>query len=152
MTRSGQSDLEQPIAVRPTSGYCSLPGGRGCRTFTWKPRLESGLDCRMCAIFARQREVAWVTKSGQSDLGQLIAVRPTSGYYLPRERETKKKSVCACVSVGVRESLCECRCERCECRCERERDHVRDVEAGAAHRCPHCQRMLLAGFPVTISQ
>ena len=27
----------------------------GLRTLTWKPRPESGLDCLICAIFARQR-------------------------------------------------------------------------------------------------
>jgi len=40
--------------------YDSLPSedgtpGRVLRDFAWKARPESGLDCLICAIFARQR-------------------------------------------------------------------------------------------------
>ena len=37
---------------------------KASRTMTWKPRPESGFDCRICATFARHRDL----QSRESDL------------------------------------------------------------------------------------
>ena len=50
-------------------------------TVTWKARLESGLDCLTCAVFARQRPPFRRAKKrfGQRCRFRSCGVRPTGG-------------------------------------------------------------------------
>ena len=46
---------ENQPRLRPLRYSESERRGHNLQRFTWKPRPDSGLDCLICAIFARQR-------------------------------------------------------------------------------------------------
>ena len=60
MTKSKQSELEEPLATRPTRRSCT----------------RCSNDIKYCTVVTLQ--VAWVTRSGQSELEEPLAIRPTS--------------------------------------------------------------------------